>query len=126
MSALQIAKNRKKDLKEFVKTALSDITCAISEMQQTLQNGAVINPAKQRSDYGDNEVLLNGNVCRIERINFDVAVMASERDNGSAKIGVNVIGFKAEVGKDDTQQNVSRITFSIPVILPVMPIKKKD
>ena len=62
MSALQIAKNRKMDLKEFVKTALSDITCAISEMQQTLQNGAVINPAKQRSDYGANEVLLNGNV----------------------------------------------------------------
>lgn len=48
--------------------ALSDITCAISEMQQTLQNGAAINPAKQRSDHGENEVLLNGNVCRIEGI----------------------------------------------------------
>ncbi len=32
------------ELKEFVKTAISDITNAISELQKELDNGAIINP----------------------------------------------------------------------------------
>lgn len=33
------------ELKEFIKTALSDITNAVSELQAELQNGAIVSPS---------------------------------------------------------------------------------
>ena len=32
------------ELKEFIKTAISDITNAVSELQAELSNGAIVNP----------------------------------------------------------------------------------
>ncbi len=33
------------ELKEFIKTSLSDITNAVSELQAELQNGAIVSPS---------------------------------------------------------------------------------
>lgn len=33
------------ELKEFIKTALTDITDAVSELQAELQNGAIVSPS---------------------------------------------------------------------------------
>lgn len=37
------------ELKEFIKTAITDITEAICELQQELHNGAIVNPTLQTS-----------------------------------------------------------------------------
>ena len=37
------------ELKEFIKTAISDITNAVSELQSELQNGAIVSPSVSNS-----------------------------------------------------------------------------
>ena len=35
------------ELKEFIKTAIADITSAVSELQEELKNGAIVSPSSQ-------------------------------------------------------------------------------
>ena len=47
------------ELKDFIKTALSDITNAVSELQAELHNGAIVSPSvpnpPKRPDYPVNQ-----------------------------------------------------------------------
>jgi len=101
------------ELKEFIKQALSDIAKAVSESQEELKGVAVVNPPK--SDQGHGPM---GRVYFYEKhtINFDIAVTASAENEKSG--GVRVLSAIAgDVSSTSTNQQSSRITFSIPVYL---------
>lgn len=114
------------DLKEFIKTALSDITGAVSDAQQTISNGAIINPTFDCEKHGLH-LLVNGEARPIERLNFDIAVTTSETLNsgGNMRAGISVLGVKAEGGSTSENGIVSRLAFSIPLLLPASNVKSK-
>lgn len=112
------------ELKEFIKAAITDITNAVSELQGELDNGAIVNPSLPNSIA--TKTLVVDNVIRpIEQLNFDVAVTASEESgvDGQAKAGISIFGAKVGTATSAKTENVSRISFVIPVVYPVCHVK---
>lgn len=107
------------ELKEFIKAAITDITEAISDLQSGLENGTVINPTLEQGEHGKC-ILIKNEVRIIERLNFDVAVTASESSGmeGGAKAGISIFGAKMGAETNAKTENVSRLTFSIPLVFP--------
>ena len=107
------------ELKEFIKAAITDITGAIDDLQGCLKNGTVINPTLPVGEHGKT-VLIENEVRMLERLNFDVAVTASEATgiDGSAKAGISIFGAKVGTETSARTENVSRLTFSIPLVFP--------
>lgn len=112
------------ELKEFIKTAITDITEAISELQSELDNRAIINPSISRGEYGK-AILVDQGVAPIERLNFDVAVTATEASSidGNAKAGISIFGAKVGTESNAKTENVSRLTFSVPIVFPATHVK---
>ena len=56
---------------------------------------------------------------------FDVAVTASEESgiDGQAKAGISIFRAKLGTATSAKSENVSRISFAIPVVLPTTHIK---
>lgn len=112
------------ELKEFIKTAISDITGAISELQSELQNGAVVSPSMPQS-ISTKTIDEDGANRLISNVEFDVALTIGNTDtvSGNAKVGIQI--FSAKLGGDNQSrtENVSRLTFSVPVIYPTAKIK---
>ena len=110
------------ELKEFIKTAITDITNAVSELQEELDNGAVLNPIL---DKGSNGIVINSEVREVQRLDFDIAVTATETTDvgGKAMTGISVFGAKIGAGNETSTENVSRLTFSIPIVLPSTSVK---
>lgn len=117
------------ELKEFIKTTLADITDAVSELQEELTNGAIVSPSMP-TPIANITVIdpQNDKVYRaISKIDFDVAVTVGGTDKVEAggKVGIQI--FSAKIGGDNEKhtENVSRITFSIPVVLPTQHVKNR-
>lgn len=112
------------ELKEFIKTAITDITEAVSELQEELKNGTIVNPSLTQGEHGKS-VLVNNEVRMMERLNFDIAVTATEATglNGNAKAGISVFGAKVGAENKERTENVSRLTFSLPLVLPATHVK---
>ena len=112
------------ELKEFIKTAISDITEAVSELQEELKNGTIVNPSLTQGEHGKTLVVDN-EVRMMERLNFDIAVTATEATelNGNDKAGIRVFGVKVGAENKERTENVSRLTFSLPLVLPTTHVK---
>lgn len=112
------------ELKDFIKTAISDITEAVSELQEELKNGTIVNPSLTQEEHGKSLVVDN-EVRMMERLNFDIAVTATEATelNGNAKAGISVFGAKVGAENKERTENVSRLTFSLPLVLPTTHVK---
>lgn len=126
------------ELKDFVKTAISDITDAIAECQKELENGSYIAPTVSRSTPSKIETK-EGNLF-VSNIDFEVSVIAStnESSNGKTKKGIEVCGsvlgisIKGGIGSKSigdscalSNENITKIRFSIPVIYPSVKVKEK-
>lgn len=83
------------ELKEFIKTAITDITDAVSELQAGLGNGAIVNPTLP-NPIALKTLAVNDEIKPIEQLSFDVAVTASEEVgiDGQAKAGISIFGAK--------------------------------
>ena len=117
------------ELKEFIKTALTDITDAIKELQEELTNGAIVSPSMP--NVIANTTVVDPNNTHINRpiskIDFDVAITVGNTDKvgGGGKIGIQILS--AKIGNENVahSENVSRMTFSIPIVLPTYYVKSK-
>ncbi|MCM1079127.1 MAG: hypothetical protein NC344_05805 [Bacteroidales bacterium] len=112
------------ELKEFIKAAVSDITNAVSELQAELDNGAIVNPTLPKGEYGKH-LMVNNEIREIERLNFDVAVTVAEStgQESGVKGGISILGAKTGSESSTKAENVSRLTFSVPVVLPSEHVK---
>lgn len=114
------------ELKDFVKTAINDITSAVSELQNELQNGAIVSPSMPNAisnvTIKDPKTKCNG---KITNIDFDVAttVETSDKVEAGGGIGIQIFSAKIENNNEERTGNVSRIAFSIPVVLPTHSIE---
>jgi len=115
------------ELKEFIKTALTDITDAVSELQGELRNRAIVSPSVPNpiSNVTVKDPQ-NDKINRpISKIDFDVAITVGSTDNMEAggKVGIQIFSAKLGGNNENHTENVSRITFSIPVVLPTYHVK---
>ena len=115
------------ELKEFIKTAITDITEAICELQQELHNGAIVNPTLQTS-IPQKTLTVSNEIRPVEQLEFDVAVTATESSgvDGSAKAGISIFGAKIGTESCAITENVSRLSFSVPIIFPTMYVKTPE
>lgn len=110
------------ELKEFIINTVRDITDAVCELQNQLHNGAVISPSYPNSI--SNTTIIDPQNSKsnmlISKVNFDVAITVGSNDStkGGGKIGIQVFSAGLENGNEKHEENVSRITFSIPIAFP--------
>lgn len=113
------------ELKEFIKTTVSDIVSAVSELQAELaEKGAIVNPPLPHSISNGSVNVGKGNEP-IQRLTFDVALTTTETSSvdGGAKGGVAIFSAKVGAGQQSSSQNVSRLSFTIPVVFPVAEVQ---
>ena len=112
------------ELKEFIKTAITDITEAVSELQSELNNGAIVNPTLP-NPIALKTLTVDDEIRPIEQLAFDVAVTATEASgiDGSAKAGISIFGAKIGTESSAKTENASRLTFSVPIVFPTTHVK---
>lgn len=116
------------ELKEFIVNALTDITGAIKDCQENIDNGAIFAPTNTKAE---NKINTPTGELVVSEIAFDVAVTASSEntDGVSGGGGINVLslnfGAKASTEDKAVEATTSRIKFSIPLIYPPINVQKK-
>ena len=118
------------ELKEFIKTAISDITGAVSELQTELENGAIVSPSLPNPIA--NTTVIDPENDRINRpiskIDFDVAITVGDTATKEAggKLGIQILSAKIGGESQTHTENMSRMSFSIPVVLPTVHVKSEQ
>jgi len=114
------------ELKDFIKTALLEITEAVFEAS----NESLVSIAPIGISLPD----LNTIISEHQLVEFDLAVTETNKDSSNKegkKFSISVLGsevsLEGKVGKnsESVQQSVNRIKFSVPVYFQFTP-KKYD
>ncbi len=114
------------ELKEFIKTAVADITNAVSELQKELQNGAIVSPSLQNENKSTT-VIDNKNMI-LTQVAFDVAITAGGTDTvrGGAKGGLHVFSASVDGSTEEHTENISHVSFTIPIVLPQHRVRSEQ
>lgn len=97
------------------------MTNAVRESQQELNNGSIIAPSKT---YAISEIAMykdSTNKVAPSKINFEVAVSVEETKGSKAQVNIlsSIVGLGVSGGNRDLNKEISRLSFSIPVIYPL-------
>lgn len=110
------------DLKDFISGSIADIAEAVKIADETLQKyGGMVNPGTHSSNMG------GGFVAPRTKLEFDVAITASKKGEGGAEAKAKIFVVEASLGGkgEMSSENVSRLSFSIDVVLP-HDVKQKE
>jgi hypothetical protein len=114
------------ELKNFVRSVIIELVTGLKEANEAVKDsGALVNPAHVfplKEDFGH----LFGHITKyqveraVHKIDFDVAVTASEEKETKGGIGIAVatLGIGASGKSDTAQSTMSRIRFSVPIAYP--------
>lgn len=105
------------ELEKFIAESLESIVKGIDKANEKLAPmGACVNA------WDQTDVLVGGETCRINDVNFDIAVTVSEKSETDGKISVfSVGGVGGNISNGNEQ--VSRLSFSLRVAIPVKDLK---
>lgn len=115
------------ELKEFIKTALTQISQGVTEAQQELESSdMIINPSGLATNSKGDKYLRTNGWRYVQNIEINVGVTAIENEGGKAGIGIvtGLFSGGAQTSADNSNQTVSTIKFDIPVALPSSPTPK--
>lgn len=114
------------ELKDFIKGVLYDITEAIKESQEELNNGAIISPTATSNVA--NMVEVGKERYRMHEISFDVSVAAAESESSIKNGGINVkiAAGCASSENSHKEEHSSRIKFSVPLVYPSVRVEKYE
>ena len=116
------------ELKEFVTDVLQQITDGVVDAQK---RGVFVNPRKKYHGVTQNSYhTIDGENYEesLQTVDFEVG-LTNEEGSGGGKIGVslaNIISFDVNGGGKTSNSSVTRIRFSIPMLLPVYKSHEKD
>ena len=101
------------ELKDFIEQSVSDIVEATQSLKKKFNNGYVESDFERNPISPPQATHLNRDDHSID---FDIAVTTSENGTTKAgsKIGISVLGANVNGEKGFTNENCSRIKFSIP------------
>lgn len=117
------------ELKDFVKNTLIQIVDGVIEAERELeQKGATVNPVGgyfDQKQVGGRTWSFKDGITEV--VDFDVALTNSEKEGSSAGIGVLLgsINLGAKGASEETITSVTRIKFSVPVLLPKGKVLEK-
>ena len=112
------------ELKEFIKTAIVDIVNAVKEAQAEIGDTATVMPIRSTAHQAF-DVAIEGGHEVVSNIDFDIAVTVGSKEGAEGKMGggiqiAQIFNFGAGhiENAESTVQNVSRMKFTIPMVLP--------
>lgn len=116
------------NLKEYIKTAITDITSAISELQAELDNGAIVSPSLESTAKEGTTIKhpdVPNCIMKLTEVAFDVATTIGTTEGKNLGGGLGIQIFSANIGSESATklENVSRISFTIQLALPVYRLK---
>lgn len=105
------------ELKEFIKCVISQVTDAVKESQEEVQNGAVIVPNEEI----EGEIRTKSSRKYVSMLKFNIELTTTSSDKAEKGIHVlsSIIGGKYDCNENTESGKSTRIEFSIPIILPV-------
>ncbi len=110
-------------LQEFVSETLKEIIKGVKEAQEyAATQDAKINPsAEYRGDRKLQILVDSATHEHLQNVEFDVAVTSTEgtAKEGGAGVFVAAIGIGAKRTSDTSSSSISRIKFTVPVLLPI-------
>ena len=113
-------------LEQFITYALVGIATAVAKAQTQMPEGALVNPAAVSPREGEQgtQIYAKGRCDIIQNVQFDVAVTATEqkKSKGGGAIAVLGITLGASRGKNTADTQVSRLQFSVPLLLPAQSL----
>lgn len=110
------------DLKDFISGSIADIAEAVKTADDTLKEyGGMVNPGT----HTDN--MAGGFVAPRTKLEFDVAITASKKDENGAEAKAKIWVVEASLGGSGemSSESVSRLSFTIDVVLPHDPTQKE-
>ena len=115
------------ELKEFVISTISQVIDAVEELNASYEGkDAVINPSSpdKLKDKSMNLGTKSGNRL-VTDIEFDLTVSVEESKDAGGKVNVLACVIGGDVSKSRTEGNssVSRVKFTVPVLLPSRKVK---
>lgn len=120
------------DIKDFIVDAITQIAEGIKDLQKDESElGIIVNPNLQIGSSDKRYVPTDPDHFKIDRyiqnVKFEIGVVVNNEQIGGGKGGLNVAAFKLGAGLEvkNIEENVNRLTFSIPVCLPTTKIEKK-
>src|SRR6266498_573192 len=109
------------ELREFVRDALVNVIQGIKEAQKLERIGGYVAPDGIEShQFPPNTGVVNNQRITSTVMQFDVAVTAERSKGGGAETGVRIAVVEAKIGGKVQLKDiqVSRVQFSVPIILP--------
>ena len=109
------------ELKDFIVSAINDISSAVKEADNEIQLlGGMVNPGTHEVVMGPSKTTDYEFVFPRTTLHFDIAVSASteSKKGAKAKTRIWVVEASLDGGEDNKSESVSRLTFSLDVVLP--------
>lgn len=113
------------DISEFIKETIRQVCDGVYQASiDCSQSGVVVNPTITVGENGEYFIPREPSSVamqrRVQKIDFDIAVEASEttEKSGQAGVSIHVVSGKGNYAKGQTNSTTSRISFSIPICLP--------
>jgi hypothetical protein len=108
------------ELKEFVKEVLVQLCEGVSDAQKEVEKmGAVVNP-REIAYSSKSDAKIDNKSYPIETVFFEVGLMDTKIKGKNTGIGVYLsnIGIGFNKTKKISSESVTRISFSVPIVLP--------
>ena len=105
------------ELKEFIKDTVTQIADAVTELNGgTSKYPLTINPIGDIGKQDSNYIEIASKHCYITNIEFNLSLTTS--DNKEVGVFASIIGVGVSSNEDAQNGSVSRIKFSLPMLLP--------
>jgi len=120
------------DLKDFVKETLVQISKGVQEsIEAVRESGGYTNPAAGGGVKNDNSSYFGsmGEGQNVFLVDFDVAVTVDENSeaSGGGKLKVaGIFSVGGDAGISSKSSSTNRVSFKIPLALPVDPISREE
>lgn len=105
------------ELKDFIVSAITSLTEGVVEADSVVKDkGGMVNPGTHQHDGTSNKNFVRPRTT----LNFDIAISAASTKSGDAGASAKIWVIEAKLGGGAESQNesVSRLTFSLDVVLP--------
>ena len=112
------------ELEQFIFETITQIAAGVTAAQDPVAAlGGQLNPVSGRLPPLQNMGLMDvpgGKHGYLQSVEFDVAVTRSSGESGGAGGGIHVLGVSVggKTESSDSHTHVSRIKFSVPIVLP--------
>jgi hypothetical protein len=123
------------ELQYFLSETLKQIIKGIQDAQEFVDKegrGAKVNPrgitALNRDESGQKQPHDIHTKLPIERVEFDVAITASDsvEKSGGGGLRVWALNVGGQAGTSSENTTISRIRFGVPIVLPDPQVKKRS